>query len=174
LLKEIAPQVSRVALMFNPESSPHSRLIYQAMETAAARSSIQLSMATVREPVEIEHAMSDLGREQGGGVIISADSFLYTNRKLIVELAARNRLPVIYGVPGKASEGGLIYYAVDVVDSFRKAAAYVDRVLRGEKPADLPVQQPTNFVMGINFKTAAALDLTVPTTLLVAANDVIE
>jgi putative tryptophan/tyrosine transport system substrate-binding protein len=174
LLKEIAPQVSRVALMFNPESSPHSRLIYQAMETAAARSSIQLSMATVREPAEIEHAMSDLGREPGGGVIISADSFLFTNRKLIVELAARNRLPVLYGVPGKAAEGGLIYYVMDVVDSFRKVAAYVDRILRGEKAADLPVQQPTDFVMGINLKTAAALGLTVPNTLLVSANDVIE
>ena len=174
LLKQIAPQVNRVALMFNPESSPHSRLIYQAMETAAASSSIQLSMATVREPIEIENAMSALGREPGGGVIVSADSFLYTNRQLIVDLAARNRLPVIYGVPGKAAEGGLIYYVVDVVDSFRKAGAYVDRILRGEKPADLPVQQPTNFVMGINLKTAAALGLTVPNTLLVSANDVIE
>ena len=174
LLKEIAPPVRRVALMFNPESSPHSRLIYQSMEASAAKSSIQLSMAMVRAPAEIEQAMSDLGREPGGGVILSADSFLYTNRALIVELAARNRLPAVYGIPVGAAQGCLISYYVNVVESFQKAAAYADRILRGEKPADLPVQDPTKFVMSINLKTAKALGLNVPNTLLVSADEVIE
>ncbi|HEY1981913.1 MAG TPA: ABC transporter substrate-binding protein [Xanthobacteraceae bacterium] len=174
LLEEMAPSVSRVALVFNPVSSPHSRLIYQLMETAAAKSAVQLSTLTVSNPAEIEKALSDFAHEPGGGIILSADSFLYTNRKYISELAARYRLPAIYGVPGKAIEGGLMYYYTDVVETTRQAAGYVDRILRGEKTADLPVQQPTKFVMSINLKAAKALDLPVPTTLLVSADEVIE
>jgi len=118
--------------------------------------------------------MIKLGAQAGSGVIVSADSFNYVNSKLIIDLAARHRVPAIYGNSGTAVDGGLLYYCVDVVESYRKAAGYVDRILRGERPADLPVQQPTKFAMSINRKTAAALNLPVPNTLLVSADEVIE
>jgi putative ABC transport system substrate-binding protein len=174
LLKEIAPSVRRVALMFNPESSPYSRLYFQSIETAKSTFAVAPFIAAVRAPADIEQTMTRLGTEAGSGVIVSPDAFNYTNRKLIIELAARHRVPAIYGIPGTAAEGGLLYYCVDIVDSYRKAAAYVNRILRGEKPADLPVQQPTKFEMTINGKTATALGLPVPNTLLVSADEVFE
>jgi putative ABC transport system substrate-binding protein len=174
LLKEIAPHVTRVALVFNPDTSPQSRLLYQSMETIAPKLTVQVVMAPVRVTGDIEQAMATIAREPGGGLIISTDTFLYTNRKLIIELAARHWLPAIYGILPAAAEGGLIHYGVDVVDQYRRAAGYVDRILRGAKPADLPVQQPTKFSLTINAQTAKALGLTVPQTLLVAADEVIE
>jgi putative tryptophan/tyrosine transport system substrate-binding protein len=175
LLKDIAPQVTRVALVFNPDASPQSRFFYQSMEAAAPKFAVQTAMVPVRTTGDIEQAMATMGHEPGGGLIISADAFLYTNRKLIIELAARHRLPAIYGILGStAAEGGLIYYGVDVVDQYQRAAGYVDRILRGTKPADLPVQLPTKFSLTINAKTAKALGLTVPVTLQVAADEVIE
>jgi putative ABC transport system substrate-binding protein len=174
LLKEIAPSVTRVAFMFNPESSPYSRLIYQSIEAASSRFVVEPSIAVVREPADIIKAMTMLGRDTGSGVIFSADAFVYTNRKQVIELAARHRLPAMYGIPAKAAEGSLIYYGVDIVELYRKAAAYVDRILRGEKPADLAVQQPTKFEMTINIKTATALGLAVPNALLVSADEIVE
>jgi putative ABC transport system substrate-binding protein len=174
LLKEIAPRVARVALMFNPQAGAQSRLFYQSIEGAAPRFAVEATMAPVHATADIEKVMESFGREPGGGIICSADPFNYSNRALIIELAARHGLPAIYGIPGTAAEGGLIYYCVDIVDSYRKAAAYVDRILRGERPGDLPVQQPTKFQMAINVKTATALGLTVPNTLLVSADEVIE
>jgi putative ABC transport system substrate-binding protein len=131
-------------------------------------------MAPVRVTSDIEQAVATIAREPGGGLIIAADAFNYTNRKLIIELAARHRLPAIYGIFSTAAEGGLIYYSVDVLDQFRRAAGYVDQILRGTKPADLPVQQPTKFSMTINAKTAKALDLTVPLIMQMTADEVIE
>jgi putative ABC transport system substrate-binding protein len=132
---------------------------------------------TLRNPIEILLAgccaRAVNGEDTTSGVIFSADAFLYTNNKLIIDLAMRHRLPAIYGSPGTAADGGLLYYCVDIVDLSRKAAAYVDRILRGEKPSDLPVQQPTKFDMTINLETAKALGLTVPNTLLVSADEVI-
>ncbi len=174
LLKDIAPQVTRVALVFNPDASPQSRFFYQSMEAAAPKFAVQAVMVPVRMTGDIEQAMATMGHEPGGGLIISTDAFLYTNRKLIIELAARHRLPAIYGILGTAAEGGLIYYGVDVVDQYQRAAGYVDRILRGTKPADLPVQLPTKFSLTINAKTAKALGLNVPDKLLVAADEVIE
>jgi putative ABC transport system substrate-binding protein len=174
LLKEIAPRIRRVALMFNPASSPYSRLFYQTITEASAKFSVETSMALTYERGDIERAMTMLAREPGTGVIVSADAFNSTNHALIIELAARLQLPAIYGIPGTAADGGLIYYGVDMVDSYRRAVNYVDRILRGEKPADLPVQQPTKFAMTINFKTAKALGLAVPLTLQVAADEVFE
>jgi putative ABC transport system substrate-binding protein len=174
LLTEIAPPIRRVALMFNPVSSPYSSLYYQSIAAAAPKHMVEPVTALVRDLSDIEQIMTKLGHELGNGIIFSPDAFLYQNRKLIIELAARHRLPAIYGLPGTAAEGGLIYYVVDIVDLCRKAAAYIDRVLRGEKPADLPVQQPTKFEMTINLKTAKALGLTVPNTLLVSADEVFE
>jgi len=159
LLKEIAAPLAQVALVFNPESSPYSRLFLQSIEAAAPSLAVKAIAAPVREPADLEQAVARLVREPGSGAIFSADGFIYTNRKLIIELAARYRLPAIYGIPGTAAEGGLIYYCVDTVDSYRKAAVYVDRILRGEKPGDLPVQQPTQFQLSVNRKTAGRSDL---------------
>ena len=174
LLKEIAPRVTRVAVMFNPVSSPYSPLYYQSIAAAGPKFGVKTTTELVREPADIERIMARLGGEPDSGVILSADAFLYTNNNLIVELAKRHRLPAIHGSPGTAADGGLLYYCVDIVDLWRKATAYADRVLRGEKPADLPVQQPTKFEMTINLKTAKALGLTVPNTLLVSADGIIE
>lgn len=145
LLKEIAPDVTRIARMFNPDANPSYRFFYQSMGAAAPKFGVQTAMAQVHTTSDIEEAMLTIGHEAGGGLIISPDSFNYTNRKLIIELAARHRLPAVYGILGTAAEGGLIYYSVDVVDQFRSAAGYVDRILHGTKPADLPVQLPTKF-----------------------------
>jgi putative ABC transport system substrate-binding protein len=174
LLTEIAPPIRRVALMFNPVSSPYSPLYYQSVAAAAPKLGVEPVTALVHDLSDIEQVMTKLRHEQGSGIIFSPDAFLYQNRKLIIELAARHRLPAMYGLPGTAAEGGLIYYVVDIVDLCRKAAAYIDRILRGEKPADLPVQQPTKFEMTINLKTAKALGLTVPNTLLVSADELFE
>jgi putative tryptophan/tyrosine transport system substrate-binding protein len=174
LLTEIAPPIRRVALMFNPVSSPYSPLYYQAIVAAAPKRMVEPVTTLVHDILDIEQVMTKLGHEQGNGIIFSPDAFLYQNRKLIIELAARHRLPAIYGLPGTAAEGGLIYYVVDIIDLCRRAAAYIDRILRGEKPADLPVQQPTKFEMTINLRTAKALGLTVPNTLLVSADEVFE
>ncbi len=174
LLKEIAPHITRVALVFNADASPQSWFFYQSMETVASKLAMQAVMAPVRVTSDIEQAAATIAREPGGSLIISTDAFLYTNRKLIIEIAARHRLPAVYGILGTAAEGGLIYYGVDVVDQFGRAAGYVDRILRGAKPSDLPVQLPTKFLLTINGKAAKALDLTVPDKLLVAADEVIE
>jgi ABC-type uncharacterized transport system substrate-binding protein len=174
LLKEIAPHIRRVGFMFNPISSPYSPLYYESIAVAAPKLAVEPVTALVRDLSDIEQTMTKFMHEQGSGVIFSPDAFLYQNRKLLIELAARHRLPAMYGLPGTAAEGGLIYYVVDIVDLCRKAATYIDRILRGEKVADLPVQQPTKFEMTINLKTAKALGLIVPNTLLVTADEVIE
>jgi len=172
LLKDLAPHVTRIALMFNPDASPQSQFFYESMEAVAPK--VQAVMAPVRVTADIEQTMATIAREPGGGLIISTDAFLYANRKLIIELAARHQLPAIYGILGTAAEGGLVYYGVDVVDQYRRAAGYVDRILHGTKPADLPVQQPTKFSLTINAKTAKVLGLTIPDKLLATADEVIE
>jgi putative tryptophan/tyrosine transport system substrate-binding protein len=174
LLTAIAPGVNRVALMFNPSSSPYSRLFYQTIEAATSKFAVQAFMALVHDASEIEPIIAMLGREPGGGLIVSADAFNLANRKLIMDLAARHRVPAIYGFPALAAEGGLIYYNVEFIDQYRSAAGYVARILHGEKAGDLPVQQPARFELRINLKTAKALGLTVPQTMLVAADEVIE
>jgi putative ABC transport system substrate-binding protein len=174
LLKEIAPQVRRVVLVFNPDSSPYSRLFYPSIETAALGFAIQAQIALVHDVGEVEEVMTALGRDPGVGLIFSPDGFTYTNRSSIVELAARYRLPAIYGIPSTAADGGLIFYGVDITDQYRLAAGYIDRIIRGEKPADLPVQQPIKFSLTINSKSAEALGLTVPEVLLARADEVIQ
>ncbi len=174
LLKEIAPRVTRTAFIFNPDASPYSKLWYQSIEAAAPKFSVETASVPVRDLAGIEAVMTRLANEPGGGLIFTADAFVLSNRKALIELAARYRLPAIYGIPHRAAEGSLIYYCVDTLDQYRSAVAYVDRILRGEKPGNLPVQQPTKFSLGINLKTAKALGLTVPITLLATADDVIE
>jgi putative ABC transport system substrate-binding protein len=174
LLKEIAPAVSRVSVVYNPVSSPYSPLYYESIEAAAPKLAIEPARQLVHELADVEQLLSRLGREPGSGVIFSADAFIYNNRKSVIHWTAQYRVPALYGLPGTAAEGGLIYYSVDIVDLCRKAAGYVDRILRGEKPADLPVQSPTKFDLTINLKAANGLGLSVPNTLIVSADQIIE
>jgi putative ABC transport system substrate-binding protein len=135
---------------------------------------VELIAVEVHDDAEIERAISTLAREPDGGLIVFPDSFNVVHRQTIIALVERYRLPAIYDFRYFAVDGGLISYGTDEIDLFRRTATYVDRILKGEKPGDLPVQQPTKFELVINLKTAKALGLTVPQTLLVAADDVIE
>jgi putative ABC transport system substrate-binding protein len=173
MLKEVAPRVRRVALMFS-EGNSGSTLLARVAAEAASMLGLEASLAPVRGPVEIEASMTAVGREPGGGLVIPPDGNLTTHRGLIAELAARFALPVIASVRGFPDAGALASYGVNGPAQYRQAAAYVDRILGGEKPGDLPVQQPTTFELVINLETAKALGLTVPPTLLARADEVIE
>jgi putative tryptophan/tyrosine transport system substrate-binding protein len=173
LLKEIAPSVRRVAFMFNPDARA-PELFYGPAQMVAQKFAMDASEAPVHGAEDIEAIMTALGARPGGGLIAPPDAFIAAHRKLIFELAARYRLPAVYGSRYFAAEGGLVSYGVDVPDQCRQAAAYVDRILRGEKPAELPVQQPIKFELIINLKTAKALGLDVPLQLLYRADEVIE
>jgi putative ABC transport system substrate-binding protein len=173
LLKEVAPRVTRALVIYNPEATAAAGFL-NSLNAAAQKLSVALSTALVRQLADIETAAAMLAREPSGGLIFLPDPFTLTHHKSVVETAARHQLPAIYAFRSFAMDGGLVSYGVDVPDLFRLAAGYVDRILKGEKPADLPVQQPTKFELIINLKTAKALGLTVPQTLLVAADEVIE
>jgi putative ABC transport system substrate-binding protein len=173
LLSEIAPGLKRVALMFNPDTAPASTFM-PSLETAARSLKVALITAPVHGDVEIEMAMLALGREPGGGLVVMPDGFMTGHRASIILAAARNNVPAVYSVSVFARDGGLLSYGVDQVDNYRRAATYVDRILRGEKPADLPVQLPTKFEMAVNLKTAKALGLTVPPSILLRADEQIE
>jgi putative ABC transport system substrate-binding protein len=175
ILKEIAPGVTRVALLFNPETAPYVTRYYQGpFEAAAPLFGVQPSVNPVHNDLEVESAITVLGREPGGGLIVMPDGFNIVHRERIIALAARHKLPVIYPYRFAVTEGGLVSYGTDVTDLFRRAASYVDRILRGTKPADLPVQAPVKFELVINLTTAKALGLTVPMTLQAGADEVIE
>jgi putative ABC transport system substrate-binding protein len=174
LLKEIAPGITRVWVMWNPDLVPQNTERYRSAEAASPRFAVEVLMAPVHGPAEIESVMATAGRQPGSGLIVQADALARAHRGLILALAARHRLPAIYPFRYFAAEGGLMSYGVDPRAEILQAATYVDRILRGEKPADLPVQQPTKFEMAVNLRTAKALGLAVPQTLLVAADEVIE
>jgi putative ABC transport system substrate-binding protein len=173
LLSEIAPGLKRAAIMFNPDTSPAPA--YMPSYEAAARS---LKVVPITTPVhsdgEIETVITALGREPGGGLIVVPGAFMVAHRALIISAAARNNVPAVYTNSGFAGEGGLLSYGVDQVDLYRRAATYVDRILRGEKPGDLPVQFPTKFKMVVNRKTATALGLAIPPSIMLRADEVIE
>lgn len=175
LLKETAPGVMRGAILFNPETAPYVGRYYQGPFEAAARSfGVQPSASPVRSGAEIASALAALQGEPPGGLIVMPDTFNIVHRQQIIELAARHRVPAIYPYGFAVREGGLISYGVDPVDLFRRAAGYVDRVLKGAKAAELPMQAPVKFELLINLKTANALALKIPQTLLATADDVIE
>jgi len=174
LLKDIAPRVTRVAVMFNPASTTLVGQFERSVEAASAKFGLETVEARVHEFSEIEAVLTRLGRVSGVGLILPPDTFTGLHHKLIVELAARYRLPAIYPFGYFAAAGGLVSYGPDVTDQFRRAATYVDRIFLGETAGDLPVQQPTKFEFVINLKTANALGLTVPDKLLVAADELIE
>jgi putative ABC transport system substrate-binding protein len=172
LLSEIAPGLKRVAVMFNPDTAP---IFYMSsFETAARSLKVVPINAPVRGDVEIETAITALGREPRGGVVVMPDIFMFVHRAPVISAAARNNVPAVYHLSAFARDGGLLSYGPDPVDIYRRAAPYVDRILRGEKPADLPVQLPTKFEMVLNLKTAKALGLAVPPSVLVRADEVIE
>jgi putative tryptophan/tyrosine transport system substrate-binding protein len=175
ILKEIAPEVARVALPFNPQTSPGGGSFYsRQIEAAAATFAMQPIPMPLRNATEIEPAIIEFARHSNSGLVIVSDSFIVAHRELVMGLAARHRLPAIYPFRYFAKEGGLVSYGVDRDDSYRRVAAYVDRILRGAKPADLPVEAPTKFELVINLKTAKALGLTVPPVLIARADEVIE
>jgi putative ABC transport system substrate-binding protein len=173
LLSEIAPGLKRAAIMFNPDSSPASSFM-PSLETAARSLKVEPITAPVRSDAEIETAIVVLGREPGGGLVVMPEAFLGVHRASIISAAARNNVPVVYPNSTQVRDGGLLSYGVDQVDIFRHAATYVDRILRGEKPGDLPVQFPVKYEMVVNRKTATALGLAIPPSIMLRADEVIE
>jgi putative ABC transport system substrate-binding protein len=175
LLTEIAPGIKRVAVVFNPDTAPGGGLyVLPAFEAAARSFKVALITAPIHSDAEIETFITSLGREPGGGLVVPPDNFVESHRAHIILLAARNHLPTVYPDSVWARDGGLLSYGPDRRDIFRRSAAYVDRILRGAKPAELPVQLPTKFEMAVNLKTARALGLEVPPLLLARADAVIE
>jgi putative ABC transport system substrate-binding protein len=174
LLSEIAPGLKRAAIMFNPDVAVTASAYMPSFETAARSLKIEPIAAPVRSDVEIEAAIGVIGRESGGGLVVTSDAFTLMHRAAIISAAVRNNVPVVATISDFAREGGLLSYGVDEVDIFRRAASYVDRILRGAKPGDLPVQFPTKYEMVVNAKTAKALGLTVPQSILLRADEVIE
>jgi putative ABC transport system substrate-binding protein len=173
LLSEIAPGLKRAAIMFNPGLGAASAYMH-SFETAARSLKVALITAPVHSDVEIEKAIIGLGREPGGGLVVLSDAFTIAHRAPIISAAARNNVPAVYWLSAFARDGGLLSYAADRVDTFRRSASYVDRILRGAKPGDLPVQLPTKFEMVVNRKTATALGLAVAPSILLRADEVIE
>jgi putative tryptophan/tyrosine transport system substrate-binding protein len=173
MLKQVAPKVNRVGVLMNPDSPTHQR-IFALLTTAAATFAVDVVKAPARDPAQIQSAITQWVQEPGCGLIVPSDPSTNAQRGLIVELAARFKMPAIYALRAATADGGLMSYGVDIPELFRESAVYADRILKGERPADLPVQLPTKFELVINRKTAKALGLDVPLSLLTAADEVIE
>jgi putative ABC transport system substrate-binding protein len=174
LLKEAAPAVSRVALLFNPATAPFAGGYLNSAEAAAQSLGVTLIAARCTSSADIEPALAARAHEPGGGLIIITDTFLTEHRDLIIELATRYRLPAIYGVSTFIPRGGLMAYSADFPDIYRRAAGYVDRILHGTRPGELPVQEPAKYTLSINLKTARAIGLTLPLPLVARADAVVE
>jgi putative tryptophan/tyrosine transport system substrate-binding protein len=174
LLKEIAPRVGRVAFLFNPATAPYAEYYLNSFKAAAPSFAMEAIAAPVRDTSELETVIAAQARTPNGGLLVMTDSFLVTHRAEITSLAARYRLPALYPYRFFAELGGLLSYGNDVVDNFRRAASYADRILKGAKPSELPVQAPVKFELVINLKTAKALGLDVPSHLQQRADEVIE
>jgi len=174
LFKEIAPNLTRIAIVRDPATSAGIGQFAVIQAMAPPSFGVELSLIDVRDPGEIERDVAAFARESNGGLIVTASSGAVVHRELIIMLAARHRLPAVYPFRYFVTSGGLISYGPDTIDQFRQAAGYVDRILKGEKAADLPVQAPTKYELAINLKTAKALGLTVPPSLLARTDEVIE
>jgi putative tryptophan/tyrosine transport system substrate-binding protein len=173
LLKEIAPRVKRVAVIRDP-SVPAGSGLFAAIQTVAPSFGVELTSVGVRDASEIERGIAAFAREPNGGLIVPVPSSVVLHRELLITLAARHRLPAIYAARFFVTSGGLISYAPDTIDSYRRAAGYVDRILKGEKPDDLPVQAPTKYELVVNLRTAKALGLDIPPSVLARADALIE
>ncbi len=174
MLKEAAPSVTRAALMFSPDTSPHYYVYLRSFEAMPRSVAVEVTAAPVRDTAEVEEAIAKLGREPGGGLIVPGDAFTLVHYQLLIRLAQQHRVPAVYFNRTSVAQGGLMSYGPDPYDNFRRSASYVDRIFKGAKPADLPVQQPTKFELAINLKTAKALGLEIPPMLLARADEVIE
>ncbi len=174
LVKETSPAIRRVAMLYNPPTAPFAAYFLQPFEAAGRESAVHTSAVPVNSTADIDRAMTALAAQPGGAFVVLPDAFAINHRNLIVALAASHRLPAVYPYRFFANIGGLLSYGIVAEDLFRRAAAYVGRILKGAKPADLPVQAPTDFELVVNLKTAAALGLTIPQTILAGADEVIE
>ena len=175
LLKEVAPLIKRVAFIFNPKLAPGGGSYYtRLIEASAPPFAVTPTVAPVYGAADIERTIGEFVREPNGGLVVLPDATTLVHRKLIVALADRHHVPAIYAFRIVVSDGGLMSYGIDVVDQFRQAAGYVDRILKGAKPADLPVQLPSKFVLSINLKTAKGLGLDVPSLLQQRADELVE
>jgi putative ABC transport system substrate-binding protein len=173
MLKEIAPRLTRAMLMANPKTSPYDYFMH-GVHAAASSLGVELLESQVETAADIERDIEMLAREPNGGLLFPSDATINVHQDLIVSLAARRRLPAVYSRRSFVEDGGLMSYGIIDADQFQQAAIYVDRILKGEKPADLPVQAPTKYETVLNLKTAKALGIDVPPTLLVRADEVIE
>ena len=173
MLRRIAPKISRVAILLNPSQGGHRLAVRQA-EGASQALGVQLQVVEAHTPAEIETAFAAMTSQRAGGLVVLRDAVFRAQRAQIVALAAKNRLPAVYGLREEAEAGGLIAYGASVPQNFRRAATYVDKILKGAKPADLPVEQPTKLELVVNVKTARALGLTIPPSLLGQADEVIQ
>jgi putative tryptophan/tyrosine transport system substrate-binding protein len=173
LLREIAPPVARVAFLYDP-LWPGSSEFLAELEALVSSLGVQLSGVAVHDAPDIERAIKEFARQPNGGLVMFSAGSVNAHRLTVIALANRYNLPAIFGYRQHVADGGLVSYGVDGKDSFRRAASYIDRILKGEKPSDLPAQQPTKFELVINLKTAKALGLTIPETLLATADEVIQ
>jgi putative ABC transport system substrate-binding protein len=174
LLKEISPSVNRVAFLFNPATATYADYYLSSFKATAASFAVEAIAAPVRDLSELESVVAAQAREPNGGLVVMPDSFSNVHRAEITSLAARYGLPAVYPRRIFTELGGLLSYGYDELDSYRRAAMYADRILKGEKPSELPVQAPVKFELVINLKTAKALGLAVPDKLLALADEVIE
>ena len=174
MLKEAAPGVARAVLVFNPDTAPHYYVYLRSFEAVPRSIAVEVTAAPVRDTAEVEKVLAKLGRDSGGGLIVPPDAFTVVHHQLFIRLAQQHRLPTIYAFRAYVALGGLMSYGPDPYDMFRRSASYVDRILKGEKPADLPVQAPTKYELVINLKTAKALGLTIPDKMIALADEVIE
>jgi len=174
LLKEVDPRIARVAVIYNPQTAPFAGLFLRSVESAAPTFAVEAVAMPIQSDADIESALAMFATQPSSGLIAIPDSFTGQHRDLIIALAARYRLPALYAIPSATPSGGLMAYAVDTRDTMQRAAGYVDRILKGAKPGDLPVQQAARFQLSINLKTAKAIGLDVSPNLLARADEVIE
>jgi putative tryptophan/tyrosine transport system substrate-binding protein len=174
MLKQVAPTLVRVAIMFNPDTYPYYAMHLRSFETVAKTLSLEVIGAQVRSPEEIDEAVAALGRQPGSALLVTPDPYTVVHRDAIIRAAELHRVPATYSYRQHVHEGGLMSYGADTIDIFGRSASYIDRVLRGTHPADLPAQAPTKFEIAINLNTAKALGLSVPQNLLALADEVIE
>jgi putative ABC transport system substrate-binding protein len=173
LIKEVAPTIKRVALIFNPRTSPYKSYL-RSFDESAPKLHVEAIETPVLDAAEIEHAITALGRESDSALFVVPDVFVQVHRELIIKLAAQHRIPAVYPYRFFVTSGGLMSYGIDTVIVFRQAASYVDRILKGTLPADLPVQAPTTFRLVVNLRAAKAIGLTIPESFLLRADEVIE
>jgi putative ABC transport system substrate-binding protein len=174
VLKKVVSKASRVAVLWNPKNVVAQAKMLQEAEVVAPVLGVQLQVVGVQGPGEFDSAFAEIARGDASALLVMADPILVLHRTRIVDFAEKSRLPAMYGNKEYVGAGGLMYYGSNVADTFRRTAAYVDEILKGAKPANLPVEQPTRFEFVINLKTAKTLGLTIPQTLLVTADEIIE